>query len=122
MKAEAERVINKMIKEFKADNIDWNNTKQLAEDVWLFLTNKPYAGEAKIKKVAAIHEISAMIDSVSSVRRKEDAIRFAEWCDSMNNVYRHDGSGVWHEWDFGKRTGETFTTNELYEKYRYMHP
>lgn len=44
--------------------IDYDNTKQLAEDIWLFLTSDKMPDKATVKKSAFIHEVTTMIDVV----------------------------------------------------------
>lgn len=44
--------------------IDFDNTQQLAEDIWLFLTNAKLPAKATINKKAFLHEVKTMLDTV----------------------------------------------------------
>lgn len=44
--------------------IDYNDTKQLVEDLWLFLTSDKMPAKANIKKEAFAHEVGVIIDTV----------------------------------------------------------
>jgi hypothetical protein len=51
--------------------IDYTNYEQLAEDVWLFLTNDKRPEKATIKKAAFIHEVKVMIETAVLFNKEE---------------------------------------------------
>lgn len=53
--------------------IDYNDTRQLVEDLWLFLTNEKMPAKAMIKKEAFEHEVGVMIDLVRTYAKEEAA-------------------------------------------------
>lgn len=54
------------IKQFigEPSKIDYNDTKQLVEDLWLFLAHDSNSTLAAISKEAFAHEVGVMIDTV----------------------------------------------------------
>lgn len=55
--------------QYLESGIDFSNTEQLVNDLWLFLTDKPLYDSATIKKEAFTHEVTAMINTIREYER-----------------------------------------------------
>jgi hypothetical protein len=68
-----------MTKEENKPLVDLNNLDQMAEDIWLFLTNANLPPKATIKKESFIHEVKVMMDMVRQHHAKQQSIVFGTW-------------------------------------------
>lgn len=107
----------KWIADNQSEPIDWNNTGQLVQDIWLFLTNDKMPKRATIKREALYHEVGIMIDLVKQFYAKEQVLSFRQWMKDQEYVKSERFPDMWYCAKDGYEL-KYFTYAQIYDKFR----